>query len=250
MDKTSLARSNHGAGAIFKLMAFMMFVISSVCNIIGQILHLHILTCCSKPLIVPSLALFCWILLKSHGISGLRVTTLISALIFGAIGDILLMFGGPVAFLSGLTAFLIGHIFYLVTIGVPQKEPSDSRFNFWSFLPIVLIFIMAMAAQMFKVKGFLGMAVTVYAVTFAFCINAGIQNAVIKRQRLYWITVAGYALFVISDTILAIGKFTQIRIPASGFWVMLTYIIAQFLIAFSLTFVEISQRDEIKSQPN
>ncbi len=250
MDKTSFARSYLGAGAIYKLMAFMMFAISSACNVLGQILHLHILISCSKPLIVPSLALFCWTLLKSYGISGLRVTTLISALTFGAIGDILLMFDGQAAFLAGLTAFLIGHIFYLVTIGSPNKKTSGSRFAFLGIVPVVLIFIMAMTAQLFKVKGFLGMAVTVYAVTFAFCINAGIHNAVIKKQCLYWITVAGYVLFVISDTILAIGKFTEIRIQANGFWVMLTYILAQFLIAISLTLVEIRQRNEIKSQPN
>lgn len=250
MDKTSFARSYNGAGAIYKFMAFLMFVISSACNIIGQILHLHILTCCSKPLIVPSLALFCWILLKNYRISGLRVTTLISALTFGAIGDILLMFDGQAAFLAGLTSFLIGHIFYLVTIGSAQKEQSGSHFGILRIVPVVMIFILAMTAQLFKVKGFLGMAVTVYAVTFAFCINAGMQNAVIKRQRLYWITVAGYVLFVISDTILAIGKFTEIRIHASGFWIMLTYILAQFLIALSLTLVEIRQSNEIKVQPN
>jgi len=160
------------------------------------------------------------------------------------------MFDGQAAFLAGLTSFLIGHIFYLVTIGSPQKEQSGSHFGILRIVPVVMIFILAMTAQLFKVKGFLGMAVTVYAVTFAFCINAGMQNAVIKRQRLYWITVAGYVLFVISDTILAIGKFTEIRIHASGFWIMLTYILAQFLIALSLTLVEIRQRNEIKVQPN
>ena len=89
---------------------------------------------------------------------------------------------------------------------------------------------------------------TTYAVTFAFCINAGIHNAVFKKQCLYWITVAGYVLFVISDTILATGKFTDIKIPARGFLVMLTYILAQFLIAMSLTLEEIRRQKEIKGQ--
>ena len=235
---------------VWQYLALGMFILASAVNFAGKFVGGNILSICSKPLIVPSLALFCWLLLKRNGISGLRVTTLISALTFGSIGDILLMFDGQAAFLAGLTSFLIGHIFYLVTIGAPQKEPSGSRFTFAVIVPVVLIFIMAMTSRLFKVKGFLGMAVTLYAVTFAFCINAGIHNAVIKRQRLYWITVAGYVLFVMSDAILATGKFTDIKIPASGFWVMLTYIIAQFLIAFSLSLVEIRRRNEIKGQAN
>lgn len=231
-------------------LVFSMSVLASVGNLVGQLIANKILAMCTKPLIVPSLALCCWILLKNNGISSFRVATLISALTFGAIGDILLMFDGPAAFLAGLTAFLIGHIFYLVTIGAPHKDPSGSHFVLGVIVPVVLIFIMSMAAQLFKVKGFLGMAVTLYAVTFAFCINAGIHNAVIKRQRLYWITVIGYALFVISDTFLAVGKFTDIEVQARGFWVMLTYILAQFLIALSLTLVEIRRRKEIKIHAN
>ena len=227
-----------------------LFVLASVGNLVGQFVANHVLVMCTKPLIVPLLALCCWILLKKNSISNFRVTTLISALAFGAMGDILLMFDGPAAFLAGLIAFFIGHVFYLVTIGAPHKEPSGSHFALGVIVPVVLIFIMTMAAQLFKVKGFLGMAVTLYAVTFAFCINACIHNAVIKRQRLYWITVTGYVLFVISDTILAVGKFTEIKIPASGFWVMLTYILAQFLIALSLVLVEIRRRKEIKGQAN
>lgn len=235
---------------VWQYLALGMFILASAVNLVSRFVGGHILSICSKPLIVPSLALFCWLLLKRNGISGWRVTTLISALTFGAIGDILLMFDGQAAFLAGLTSFLIGHIFYMVTIGVPRKEPSGSRFTFAVIVPVVLIFFMAMMSRLFNVKGFLGMAVTLYAVTFAFCINAGIHNAVIKRQRLYWITVAGYVLFVMSDAILATGKFTDIKIPASGFWVMLTYIIAQFLIAFSLSLVEIRRRNEIKGQAN
>ncbi len=226
-------------------LAFILFLLASGGNLVGKFIGDHILATCTKPLIVPSLALFCWSILKGNGISGFRVTTLVSALAFGAIGDILLMFDGQATFLAGLAAFLIGHVFYLVTIGIPGKEPSGSHFALGVIVPAALIFIMATTAQLFNVKGFLGMAVTLYAVMFAFCINAGIHNAIINRQRLYWITVVGYVLFVISDTILATGKFTDNNIPSSGFWVMLTYISAQFLIALSLTLEEIRLQKKI-----
>ncbi len=242
---------------IFKIMssckyqldlALGIFILASVLNLAGNFVGCTILSICSKPFIVPSLAVLCWFLLKREGISGSRAATLVSALAFGAAGDILLMFDGQATFLAGLAAFLMGHVFYLVTIGVPHDVPSDHHFALRVIVPVALIFIMAMTAQLFKVKGLLGMAVTLYAVAFAFCINAGIHNAVFNRQRLYWITVIGYVLFVVSDTILATGKFTGIKIPASGFFVMLTYILAQFLIAVSLTLVEIRRGKEIKGR--
>ena len=229
-------------------LALGIFMLASVLNLAGNLVGSAMLSICSKPFIVPSLAVLCWFLLKREGISGPRVATLVSALAFGATGDILLIFDGQATFLAGLAAFLMGHISYLVTIGVPHDVPSDHHFALRVIVPAALIFIMAMTARLFNVKGLLGMAVTLYAVAFAFCINAGIHNAVFNRQRLYWITVIGYVLFVISDTILATGKFTGIKIPASGFFVMLTYILAQFLIAVSLTLVEIRRGKEIKGR--
>ena len=63
-------------------------------------------------------------------------------------------------------------------------------------------------------------------------------------------TVIGYVLFVISDTILATGVFTDLKVPMRGFWVMLTYILAQFLIAVSLTKEEILKHLMINPSTN
>ena len=83
-----------------------------------------------------------------------------------------------------------------------------------------------------------------YACVFAFVINAVILAAVETKNRLYIMTLVGYVLFVISDAILAAGMFTGIRLPLHGFLVMLTYILAQSLIALSLTSVEIGNRKD------
>ena len=137
---------------VLRQLAFLLFLLASVGNLVSKFIDWHFLTVCTKPLIVPSLALFCWSILKGQGISGFRVTTLLCALAFGAIGDILLMLDGNAAFSAGLASFLIGHIFYLVTIGVPSKERSGSHFAIGVLVPSVLIFIMAMTAQLFNIK--------------------------------------------------------------------------------------------------
>ena len=221
-------------------MVFSLFVLASIGNLVGQFVVGHVLAVCTKPLIVPSLALYCWLLLKENDVCGRRVVTLMLAMAFGALGDVLLMFSGQSCFLAGLFAFLIGHLFYLCTIPFPDKGGQKRIFSVALFA--LLIIIMSVASQFFAVKGFMGMCVTAYACVFAFVIHAGIMAAIDTKNKLFVVTVIGYVLFVVSDTILATGVFTDLRIPKRGFWVMLTYILAQTLISVSLTLVEIKKQ--------
>ena len=229
-------------------LALCIFILSSVGNLAGKFIGGHILAMCTKPLIVPSLALFCWLLLKEDDVRGRRVVTLMLAMSFGTLGDVLLMFNGQGFFLAGLFAFLIGHLFYLCTIPFPDKNGHKRIFSVALFT--LLIIIMSIASQFFAVKGFMGICVTAYACVFAFVIHAGIMAAIDTKSRLYVVTVIGYVLFVISDTILATGVFTGIKIPLHGFWVMLTYCLAQFLIAVSLTKEEIRKHRTINALLN
>ena len=233
----------------FKVLRYLVlgiFILASVGNIAAQFTGGRILAMCSKPLIVPSLALYCWLLFRENDVRGRRVATLMLAMAFGTLGDILLMFKGQGCFLAGLFAFLIGHLFYLCTIPFPDKEGRKRIFSVTLFA--LLITIMSVASQFFAVKGFMGVCVTAYACVFAFVIHSGIMAAIDTKNKLYVVTVIGYVLFVISDTILATGVFTDLKIPMRGFWVMLTYILAQMLIAVSLTFVEIKNRKEFMAK--
>lgn len=224
-------------------LAFCVFLLSSLADLLGVFMGWHILTICSKPLIVPSLALVCLLCMKKYCVSAKRIVALMLAMGFGAFGDIFLMFGGQSFFLAGLLAFLIGHLFYYLTIRSGYKRITSSQCLNISLLA-VLIAVTTAASRFFEVRGFLGVCVTVYACAFAFCIHAGIMAAIETQKCSYALTVAGYALFVISDTILATGVFTDISIPERGFWVMLTYISAQFLLAVSLSYEEISKSAE------
>lgn len=231
------------------LLAFCLFLISSLADLLGVYFGWHILALCAKPLIVPSLALSCLMFLNGRGTGGKRVVTLMSAMAFGALGDILLMFDGQNFFLAGLLAFLVGHFFYICTIDVKLKGTAPELTRRIALLA-VLMGLTAGVAQLFDVKGFMGMCVTVYACAFGYCLFAGIVAASSTGSRNYVWTVIGYVLFIISDSILATGVFTDIRLPKRGFLVMLTYILAQFLIASSLTREEIRRQNEIKSAAN
>lgn len=226
------------------------FIFSSVGNLAGKFVGGHILAMCTKPLIVPSLALFCWLLLKENDVRGRKVATLMLAMAFGALGDILLMFNGQTFFLAGLLAFLVGHIFYFLTIPEPRKVTGTKEVLMRFMILAILLAVTTIPAHAFDVKGFLGGCVVVYAGVFAYVINAVILAAVETKNRLYIMTLVGYVLFVISDAILAAGMFTGIRLPLHGFLVMLTYILAQFLIAVSLTKEEIRKHLMINPSTN
>lgn len=230
-------------------LAFGLFLLSSAADLAGVFAGWHILALCSKPLIVPSLALCCWTWLKENGVKGRKVSSLMLALAFGALGDILLMFDGQNFFIAGLLAFLVGHFFYISTIGA--KLPGKVSVLMPQVLLLaVLIFVMIAASRFFAVKGFLGVCVSLYACAFAFCLHSAILAAASTKSRHYVWTAVGYLLFIISDTILATGEFTDIRIPKRGFLVMLTYILAQFLLATSLSREEIRKHNAINSAAN
>ena len=230
-------------------LAFGLFLLSSVADLAGVFAGWHILAVCSKPLIVPSLALCCWTWLKENGVKGKRVSTLMLALVFGALGDILLMFDGQDFFIAGLLAFFVGHLFYIYTIGA-KIMGTDLEIVRRIALLAILIALTTGLAQLFDVKGVLGLCVTAYACTFAYCLFYGIVAASTTKSSNYVWTIIGYVLFIISDTILATGEFTDIRIPKRGFLVMLTYILAQFLLATSLSREEIRKHNANNSAAN
>ena len=230
-------------------LAFGLFLISSVANLLGVYLGWHILAVCAKPLIVSSLALHCWALLRENSVGGSGLLFLMLAMAFGTLGDILLIFNGQGFFLAGLLAFLVGHFFYFLTIDYSVIKPAPVL-SLRMLLLYALMSFMIVTAQQFGVKGFLGMCVSVYACAFAFCVHAAIMAAVDTKSRNYLWTIVGYVLFIISDSILATGAFTDIKIPKRGFLVMLTYILAQLLIAVSLTREEIRKHNAIKTSSN
>lgn len=205
-----------------------------IANLSGLLAGIPVLTKVSKPLLMPLLALTAWMLMSSGGVRGRRKTTIVLALLFGALGDILLMFHGTNFFLAGMLAFLIGHIFYFSTLPSPWKTKG-----FWEtalsviLLAALLVFVIS-TARIFNLNGVMGCAVTVYACAFAFLIHGCIMAAVSRKRPLFLLAALGFAFFALSDTLLAIGMFTDLAIPKRGFLVMLTYILAQAVASLSL----------------
>ena len=221
-----------------------LFLIPVAANLLGQFLGSPVLCGISKPLLMPLIALSVYILLKEHDVRGRRVTTVILALLFGAVGDILLMINGFWWFLGGMLAFLVGHVLYFSTIPAPWKVKGISGKVLSLLLLVTLLVCVLRLAGRFPLDGMMKVAVSVYACAFAFLIYACITAAVDRKKPLYLVTALGFVIFAVSDFFVATGAFTDMKVPHRGLIVMSTYIVAQAIVAFSLAIEEIRELEK------
>ncbi len=200
----------------------------------------HLYACCkakerlrrvTKPLLVP-LVLCCHVLT-----AGSSMPLVIFALIFGLIGDILLIPSGKMLlFGAGGFSFLVGHVLYVLNafrMGLPQR--AFGRFGWASALAVALIVgavgltgCLVIRRRLQKklrrpldvyVLGLTAMAGTmVYSFIGAPCLGTALM-------------AAGGALFAVSDLLLGACITGQIKGRRRNMWVMLTYVLAQAGIA-------------------
>lgn len=149
-------------------------------------------------------------------------TIMLLGLFFCMLGDGLLIW-----FVVGLTAFLIGHIFY--TIGFfTQWNFSWSRAL--SILPIA-VYGFVMGGQLVdSLQSSNQTSLILPVIIYIVAISAMFWSAIMSGNLF---AMFGSGLFVISDSILAWNKFVA-PITFSGELIMITYYTAQFLIAFSI----------------
>lgn len=211
-----------------KRISLYLFIIASLGEILSEVIRLQYLHQVCKPLIMVTLGIY--YLSRAQ----YRSAVVGLAIFFSLAGDILLMFEGENSkfFILGLTAFLIAHIFYILAYRQHQDESMESslkgvqkiRFSF----PIVLAGT-GLIVVLYPSLGTLKIPVMVYALILIVMV----LNSVFRYGRTinasFWLVFVGSIFFMLSDSVLAINKFFS-PVTAAGFWVMSTYILAQFLI--------------------
>jgi len=146
---------------------------------------------------------------------------------FCFVGDVLLMFKGANFFMYGLGAFLLGHMVYIkITVRFLPKDLTVKMIT--SALPFVIFF----GALMYLIYPNLNemlIPVVVYGVTIAtFGSVAFLNYRSEKSTENLWLFV-GAILFILSDSLIALNKFYEPN-DLYGVTIMITYILAQFLI--------------------
>ncbi|MFD6277432.1 lysoplasmalogenase [Streptomyces sp. NPDC060209] len=166
----------------------------------------HLVT---KPLLMPLLAAYA----AARG--GPRL--LIAALLFGWGGDVLLMPDADAAFLAGMGSFAVGHVCYLWLFGRARVSPSAGL----AYAAVLVTFVVLLWPGL---PGELRIPLTGYSLLLtAMAWRAGALGRY---------AALGGALFLLSDALIATGIADWPQLPAHGFWIMLTYLAAQYLLTW------------------
>ena len=144
------------------------------------------------------------------------------ALALGGAGDMALLGGGETAFTAGLVSFLAGHVAWIIAL---RQRPRGGRLRARSALAASQVAVFgAMNAYLWKRTGKDRLPVLVYSSALLAMSLAALDSGSPR-------TAAGGALFLASDTLLALEKFGGLHVPAHEGLVMATYASAQALLA-------------------
>lgn len=174
----------------------------------------------TQGLLMPLLALTLWLAVRPVR-NRLVVGTLV-ALGFSFLGDV-----GPdlvpddLAFLVMVGFFLVAQVVYVVTFWSWRRRSVAGR-SPWLLLPYAVVLVgLVLACR--EGAGTLLVPVVVYglAITTMAVLATGVSR----------LAGVGGAVFMLSDALIALDAFTSWQLPAHGFWVMLTYVVGQAVLA-------------------
>ncbi len=202
-----------------------LFITTAVVVIIAIVLEMPGLYRLAKPLLIITLLFY--FLSASSGYPRWRVFAAL-ALIFSWFGDVLLLLENQ--FIAGLAAFLVAHIFYIVVYWKTGAAQGRIR---PLLLAAVVIAGIASILVIYPGLGHLLIPVVVYSTVLLTMVVLALKRQAASTRSSYLLVAIGALLFVVSDSLLGIGKFA-VEIPANHLLVMSTYIAAQFMIVHGL----------------
>jgi uncharacterized membrane protein YhhN len=161
--------------------------------------------------------------------------TILTALAFSWIGDVILLFAdiAEIYFILGLISFLISHIVYCTLFN--KQHPIQVRNNavFRVGCAVIVVYLVGMLSVLLPSLGDLKIPVIVYAFVISTMLLFAFNGFLIWLKPGNKYIFMGAIVFVISDSILAIDKFHS-PIEKSAFIIMLTYLVAQYLIVVGI----------------
>ena len=188
-----------------------------------------------KPLIMIWMAVYFLIYSKKKNFT---IPVLI-AFFFSWLGDNFLMLSGKneLFFFAGVGGFFLAQLSYIYIF---SKYSEENRQGYLRKKPLLIIFFLLYVAGIYIVllpglEGIMKPVILVYALS----LMAMSMMALNRRGRVnppsFRYVFAGSILFLLSDSMIAINKFST-EFPLAGFWIMITYISAQYLIMRGLVY--------------
>ncbi|WP_405688875.1 lysoplasmalogenase [Streptomyces sp. NBC_00057] len=183
------------------------FFVASAVDLFGVLAGVSVAHIVAKPLLMP--------LLAGYAAARRGPRLLVAALLFGWGGDTFLLPDSDVAFLIGMGSFAAGHICYLWLFGRARSSLLAGAVYAAVLATFIALLWSGLPADMrIPISGY---SLLLTAMAY-------------RAGTLGRYAAAGGALFLLSDALIATGIADWPQLPAPDFWVMLTYIAAQFLL--------------------
>jgi uncharacterized membrane protein YhhN len=182
----------------------------------------------SKLLIIPVLIIL--FLANLYPLSDKLQKIMLMGLFFSWAGDIVLKFSGNNNgfFILGLLCFLITHLLYLIVFFITPGKNTMLNNRIYFLIPVI-IYGLVIVSYLYAGLAEMKVPVILYTIIILAMLSAAINRMHKVNKVSYYLVLAGAILFVISDSSIAINKFSH-PFESSGIIIMSTYIVAQYLI--------------------
>ncbi|MHC0444835.1 lysoplasmalogenase [Flavobacterium sp. 3-218] len=180
-----------------------------------------------KPILIPTIGFGAYFYRKFPS-----QNILLAALALSWLGDVILLFTdlGEIYFILGLVFFLTAHIIYCILFNRQKrirKKQNKPVFILGSIL--IAVYLIGMVAVLMPYLGDLEIPVSIYASVISIMLLFAFNGFLVWEKPGNQLVFLGAIFFIASDSILAVNKFYA-PIPKSSFFIMLTYLLAQYLI--------------------
>ncbi len=217
-----------------KRITWILFLAVSIGELVSQFIDTGWIHHVCKPLIMASLgAIYLYSVPAER-----RSWMVIGAIFFSFLGDSLLMYDqvAEIYFMAGLGAFLVAQLCYLMAYRQHRSnETANASLNVQRVrlaFPVVLAGT-GLVFVLYPRLGALQIPVMLYALVLVLMVLSALGRLGRTENASFWMVFSGAVFFMVSDSLLAINKFLH-PINGGGFWIMLTYIGAQYLIITGL----------------
>lgn len=148
----------------------------------------------------------------------------LTGFIFALLGDVFLLFKNDDFFVIGLSCFLIMQICYASVFNRKRRVPRNKDY----FVPGALIlFGIIMIAYLWKDIEGMRVGISLYSIAIITMAITGYLRH--PRLRGYSTVLLGIVLFIISDALIAIDRFSS-NLVYGSIAIMITYMLAQYFI--------------------
>ncbi len=188
----------------------------------------------TKPLLMLLLGTYFWRQTQQARNPKMRILIALG-LLFSFFGDVFLMFARTEEdlFILGIAGFLVAQVSY--TLAFARFKPSLSGLfarNKLAALPFLGYWLLMLMALVPVLPSGLLLPIVIYSFFITLMALSALNLMTRIPPSVSYPLLLGVCLFLLSDSLIAINKF-RMEIPLGGFWIMTTYIAAQWLIVRS-----------------